>query len=63
MVFGISHTVKIFKNLEITKITINDAGEQTEFIDEVLSLGVILGRTLSWEPQINPKKLINHYSV
>ena len=53
IVFRTSHKVKILKNLELTKITINDAGEQTEFVDEFLSLGVILDSTLSWKPEIN----------
>ena len=48
IVFGTSHTIKIVKGLQISKITINNAGEQTEFVDEVLSLGLILDNMLSW---------------
>ena len=53
IVFGTSHTIRIFKQLQISTITSNDASEQTEFVDEVLCLGVILDSSLSWEPQIN----------
>ena len=47
IVFGTTHTLRIFKELQITKITINDTGDQKEFVDEGLSLGVILGSMLS----------------
>ena len=53
IVFGTSHTVKLFRDLQIQKITINDDGDQTDFVDEVVSLGVTLDSTLSWEPQVN----------
>ena len=51
IVFGTTHAIKIFKEMQITNITINNAGEQTEFVDEVLSICVILDSTLSWDPQ------------
>ena len=54
IVFGTSHAIKPFKDLQISKITINKAGEQTEFFDEVLiSLRGILNNTLSRELQVN----------
>lgn len=53
IVFGTAHTIKLFKDLQISKITINNAGEQTDFVDEVVSLGVTLDNTLSWESQVN----------
>ena len=52
IVFTTTHTVRIFKKLQIKKITINDAEDQTKFVDEVLSLEVILDGTLSWGPQV-----------
>ena len=65
-VFGTSYTVKIFKNLEITKITINDAGEQQNFsmrssVSVWYSIiarypGNLRSTTLS-------NRLINHFSV
>ena len=53
IVLGTPHTIKIFKQLQFFKITLNYAGKQTEFVDKVLSLGVILDSTLSWELQID----------
>ena len=38
--------------MQIINIIINNPGEQTEFVDDVLRLGVILDSTLSWEPQV-----------
>ena len=51
IVFGTTNTIKIFQDMQITNITISNAGEQTEFVDEVLSICVILDSTLSWDPQ------------
>ena len=48
IVFGSAHTIKLFKGLEIPCITINNAGEQVQFVDEVTSLGVVLDSTPSW---------------
>ena len=47
IVFETPHTIRIFKQLQISTITLNDAGEQTEFVDEVLSLSVFHDSTLS----------------
>ena len=48
IVFGSLHTVKLFNNMKIPSITINAAGEQVQFVDEVVSFGVVLDSTLSW---------------
>ena len=63
IVFGTPHT--IFKDPQISKITINNVGEQTEFVDEVLSLGVILDTRFLGSPRSTglPKSSINRYLV
>ena len=53
IVFGTAHTIRLFKSLEIPSLTINNAGDQAQFVDEVTSLGVVLDSTLSWGPQVN----------
>ena len=53
IVFGTAHTIKLFKDLQAPFITINNAGNQTEFVNEIISLGVVLDNTLSWEAQVN----------
>ena len=39
--------------MQIPKITINNTGDQTEFVNEIISLSVILDNALSWEAQVN----------
>ena len=53
IVFGSSHTIRLFKSLNIPIIAINNLGEQVQFMGEVVSLVVVLHRSLSWEPQVN----------
>ena len=53
IVFGSSHTIKLFNSMRIPRITVNAAGEQVQFVNEVVSLGVVLGSTLSWGLQFN----------
>ena len=53
IVFGTSHTIRLFKILNIPSIAINNLGEQVQFVDEAVSLGVVLYSTLNWEPQVN----------
>ena len=52
IIFGSSHTVRLFNNLNYPGISIAD-GENIKFVNEIKSLGVILDNTLSWKPQIN----------
>lgn len=53
IVFGSPNTLKLFKLLNIPKITVNLNGDSVSFVDEVTSLGVVLDSTLSWQPQVN----------
>ena len=53
IIFGTAPTIKLFKDLQTPKITINNTGDQTKFVNEIISLGVILDSTLSWEAQVN----------
>ena len=53
IVFRSSHTIRLFKSLNIPIIAINNLGEQVQFMGEVVSLVVVLHRSLSWEPQVN----------
>ena len=53
IVFGTSHTVSSFKRLNISEVTINSNGDTVSFVDEVLSLGVILDNTLSWKQEVH----------
>ena len=53
IIFGTAHIIKLFKELQTPKIKINNTGDQTEFVNEVVSLGVMLDSTLSWEAQVN----------
>ena len=46
IVFGSSHIVKLFKNLNIPNIKVSSSGDNVPFVDEVTSLGVILDNTL-----------------
>ena len=52
IIFGTAHTIKLFKNLQAPFITINNAGDQSEFVNEIISLGVVLDNTLSWEAHL-----------
>ena len=52
IVFGSSHTVKLFKNLNLPNIEVSSRGHNVSFVDEVTSLGVILDNILSWKPPI-----------
>ena len=56
IVFGSSATQRSFKKLNLPSIIVNDSGTSVPFVNEVLSLGVLLDSTLSWKPQI---QLIN----
>ena len=51
--FGTSHIIRKFKNLGILDNVVNGKGDTVLFVDEVLSLGVILDDTLSWKQQVN----------
>ena len=51
--FGSSHLMRRFKELQITSIAINNDGDIVQFVDEVVSLGVVLDSTLSWRTHIN----------
>ena len=42
IVFGTAYTIRLFKSLEIPSLTINNAGHQAQFVNEVTSLGVVL---------------------
>ena len=53
IIFGTAHTIKLFKDLQTPKITINNTGDQTEFISEITSLGVILDNNLSRKARVN----------
>ena len=50
IVFGSSHSIRLFKCLKISSIVINNLGEQVQFVNEVVSLGIVLDSTVSWEP-------------
>ena len=52
IVFGSTHTIKLFKNLNIPSIEVSSCGDNIPFVDEVTSLGVILDSTLSWKPRV-----------
>ena len=39
--------------MNIPSITVNAVGEQVQFVNEVVSLGVVLDSTLSRGPQVN----------
>ena len=43
IIFGTAHTMKLFEDLQAPFITINSAGNQTAFVNEIISLGVVLG--------------------
>ena len=53
MVFGAPVITKTFKDLQIAKITINNVDEQTEFIDKVFNLGVIVNITFCSEDSLS----------
>ena len=53
IVFGSSHTLKIFKNLNIPSISIYSIGDNVSFVNTVSNLGVILDSTLSCAPKIH----------
>ena len=54
IVFGSSHTIRLFKSSNILSIAINNLCERVQFVDESVILGVSLGAlldsTLSWGP-------------
>ena len=41
IVFGTAYTIRLFKSLEIPSLTINNSGDQVQFVDEVTSLGIV----------------------
>ena len=53
IIFGTAYTIKLINDLQAPYITINSAGDQTEFVNEIISLRVILNSTLSHEAQVN----------
>ena len=53
IVFGSPITLRLFKRWGISKLTISNNGEKTQFVIEVLSLGMSLDSTLSWRPQVD----------
>ena len=53
IIFGTAHTIKLSKQLQTSKITINNTGNQTEFVNAIISLGLIVDNTLSPEAQVN----------
>ena len=53
IVFGTPHAVGLFKKLDINNIVIKNKGNTVPFVDEVLSLGVILDDTLSWKQHVD----------
>ena len=52
IVFGASHSIKQFKNLNILSIEVSSFGDYVPFVDEVTSLGIILDSTLSLKPHV-----------
>ena len=52
IVFGSSHTVKLFNDLNISGIEVHSNGDSVPFVDEVTSLGILLDSTLPWKPQV-----------
>ena len=52
IIFGTHHTIKLFQELNISHISINENGDLVPFVTEITSLGVILDNTFSWKPQI-----------
>ena len=59
IVFGTSYTVRLFKRLGILDIKMNSKDDTAPFVDEPLSLCVILDDTLSWKKQVNHVSLVN----
>ena len=47
ILFGSTHTVGLFNKLNVSYIVINNNGDLVPFVEEVISLGVILDSTLS----------------
>ena len=47
IIFRTAHTIKLSKYLQAPYITINNAGDQMEFVNEIISLGVVLESTLA----------------
>ena len=47
ILFGSKSTIKQFKEVDITKITINSSCDYIPFIDQITSLGIELDSTLS----------------
>ena len=45
ILFGTATTVKLFEELHITYITTANTGDLSEFVDEIVSLGIILNNT------------------
>ena len=52
IIFGTRYTIKLFQELNISHISINENGDLVPFVTEITSFGVILDSTLSWKPQI-----------
>ena len=51
--FGSPVTLRLFKRLGISELIISNKREKTQFVSDVLRLGVLLDTTLSWRPQVN----------
>ena len=52
IIFETNHAVKNIKSMNLPGIALGN-GEMTPFIDEVVSLGLVLESTLSWRPHVN----------
>ena len=52
MFFGSEYRVKALKGLNFPGVDLGD-GALVPFVDEALSLGVILDRSLTWKPHVN----------
>ena len=65
LVFGSTHTLNLFKQLNIPNIKVNSKSDSVPFVNEMTSLGVILNSTLSWVPQVqqSPRKFIEIFMV
>ena len=53
IVFGSSLTIKLFNSMKIWSTMVIAAGEQVQFVNGVVSLGVVRDSTFSWRLQVN----------
>ena len=53
IIFGTNLAVKNMKSMNLPDMALGN-GEITPFVDEFVSLGVVLESTLSWRSQVNP---------